>query len=70
MQFLSAANLRRENHDKHIEDNFPDQQFQKAFQIGPSQGLSPDPNDVLVRSREALFFGADIQTLLNITKQF
>ena len=69
MQFLSAANFRRKNHDKHIEDNNSDEQFQKAFQIGLSLGLSRSKR-CFSSFQRSTFFGADIQTLVKITKQF
>ena len=59
MQFFSAANFRTTNHDKQVEDNFPDQQFQKAFQIGLCQGLSRSKRCFSSFQRSTLF-GADI----------
>ena len=85
MQFLSAArapNVNQScremtrlisdvklNHDKHVEDYFPDQQFQKAFhmQIGLSQGLYRSKR-CFSSFQRSTFFGADIP--VNITKQF
>ena len=43
----NKTDFRRKIQDKHIEDNFPAQHFQNAFQIGLFR-VSLDPNEVLV----------------------
>ena len=52
------------NLDKHIEDNFPAQRFENAFQRDLSQSKRCSS------SGEAAFFAVNMQTLVNTTQHF